>query len=85
MNHNNYNPNNYLLFSFLSLALVPFTGMIALSYAFNAKTAFKEQTNPELTIKYLQLCRKWLKITVITFAIIFPILVSALVLINFLY
>lgn len=78
-------PNNYLALAILSSFLVPIMGLIPLTYAVNVKYALYKKADEQIVNNYLLLCYKWIKITVITFAVIFPLLVLSLVLINFLY
>lgn len=67
--------NRYLVFSIISTLLIPFTGVVALSYAVRAKLAMAKGGDNDGVETILDLCQKWLNITLILFAIIFPLLV----------
>lgn len=67
--------NRYLLLAFISMLINPITGIFALSYAVNAKNNI--ETDGDLTRVKLLLkrCYKWLRISFVSFLILFPILV----------
>lgn len=61
---------------------MPFTAIIALSYALKTKYAIYKEHNENIIRDLLFLCYRWLKITVITFLALFPLLVLFFVLLQ---
>lgn len=78
------NTKDYLLYSIISMFFMPFTGIVALSYAISAKYAHKKGEFNDMN-NYINLCYKWLRITVITFSITFFILIILFLLLPELY
>lgn len=68
------NTKDYLLYSVISMLFMPFTGIIALSYAISAKYSQKKGEFNDMNI-YISLCYKWLRISTIAFSITFFILI----------
>lgn len=67
--------NNYLLFSIISLFMVPITGIVALSYAVSAKLAIRSNEDIKYIEKLLEKSYRWLKLTVVVFAVFVPLLI----------